>query len=141
MSAEIAPSKLSARIIVVGNEKGGSGKSTVAMNLAIALIKAGQRIASIDLDSRQSTFTHYIEYRYAWAQHIARDLEIPNHLYFTENTNYPTVEDEAADGKAFLDNIETRARGNDSIVIDTPGHNSYVGTAGSFDSGRVDYPP
>jgi chromosome partitioning protein len=127
MSAEIAPSKLSARIIVVGNEKGGSGKSTVAMNLAIALIKAGQRIASIDLDSRQSTFTHYIEYRYAWAQHIARDLEIPNHLYFTENTNYPTVEDEAADGKAFLDIIETRARGNDSIVIDTPGHNSYVG--------------
>jgi len=97
------------------------------MNLAIALIKTGQRIATIDLDSRQSTFTHYIENRFAWAQHLSRDLEIPNHLYFTENTNYPTAEDEAADGKAFLDIVNERARSNDFIVIDTPGHNSYVG--------------
>ena len=118
---------ISARVIVVGNEKGGSGKSTVAMHLAIALIKAGQRVATIDLNSRQRTFTHYIENRFAWAQHIARDLEIPNHLYFTENTNYPTAEDEAADGKAFLDMVDGRLRSNDFIVIDTPGHNSYVG--------------
>jgi chromosome partitioning protein len=127
MSADGTTPKLSARMIVVGNEKGGSGKSTIAMHLAIALIKAGQRIATIDLDSRQSTFTHYIENRFAWAQHIARDLEIPNHLYFTENTNNPTAEDEAADGKAFLDIVAARTGDNDFIVIDTPGHNSYIG--------------
>ena len=40
-------------VIVVGNEKGGSGKSTVAMHLAIALIKSGQAVATIDLDTRQ----------------------------------------------------------------------------------------
>jgi chromosome partitioning protein len=41
------------RVVVVGNEKGGSGKSTVAMHVAVALLKAKQRVASIDLDSRQ----------------------------------------------------------------------------------------
>lgn len=116
-----------ARVIVVGNEKGGSGKSTVAMHVAIALMKSGQRVATIDLDSRQSTFTHYIENRHAWAQHIAHDLEIPRHLYFTENTNNPTAEDEAADGKSFMDIVEARSKSHSFIVIDTPGHNSYLG--------------
>jgi chromosome partitioning protein len=127
MLAEPTTQRSSARVIVVGNEKGGSGKSTVAMHVAIALIKSSHRVATIDLDSRQSTFTHYIENRHAWAQHVARDLEIPKHLYFTENTNNPTTEDEAADGKTFLDIIEARARNYSFIVIDTPGHNSYVG--------------
>jgi chromosome partitioning protein len=116
-----------ARVIVVGNEKGGSGKSTVAMHVAIALMKAGQRVATIDLDSRQSTFTHYVENRHAWAQHIAHELEIPSHLYFTENTNNPTAEDEAADGKSFIDIVEARSKSHCFIVIDTPGHNSYLG--------------
>jgi chromosome partitioning protein len=58
---------LAAHVIVLGNEKGGSGKSTTAMHLAIALLKAGQRVATIDLDSRQGTLTHYVERRCRWA--------------------------------------------------------------------------
>ena len=42
---------MSARVVVVGNEKGGSGKSTVAMHVAIALIKSGQPVATVDLDT------------------------------------------------------------------------------------------
>ena len=42
----------SARVIVVGNEKGGSGKSTVAMHVAVALMKSGQGVATIDLDTQ-----------------------------------------------------------------------------------------
>ncbi len=53
----------SPHVIVVGNEKGGSGKTTVAMHIAIALMKAGQRVATIDLDSRQRSLTHYAENR------------------------------------------------------------------------------
>ena len=53
----------SAHVIVLGNEKGGSGKSTTAMHVAVALINVGQRVAAIDLDSRQKSFTHYIENR------------------------------------------------------------------------------
>ncbi len=49
MSVECA----SARVIVVGNEKKRRirRKSTVAMNIAIALLKSRQRVATIDLDS------------------------------------------------------------------------------------------
>lgn len=117
----------SARVLVVGNEKGGSGKSTVAMHLAIGLMKQGERVGTIDLDSRQRTFTHYIENRHDWAQQIGQDLEIPNHLYFVENTNNPTVDDEAADGEALAEQITKLANNNSFIVIDTPGRNSYLG--------------
>ena len=57
----------SAHVIVLGNEKGGSGKSTTALHVAVALLKAGQRVATIDLDSRQKSFTHYIENRRDWS--------------------------------------------------------------------------
>lgn len=127
MSLETAASASSACVIVVGNEKGGSGKSTVAMHIAVALMRSNQRVSTIDLDSRQKTFTNYIVNRHAWAQQIGRELEIPNHLYFTETADYPTVEDEAADGKALSDRIEAFAHDYNFIVIDTPGHDSYLG--------------
>ncbi|MGB0534127.1 MAG: division plane positioning ATPase MipZ, partial [Paracoccaceae bacterium] len=44
-----------AHIIVVGNEKGGAGKSTVTMHLATALSRMGHRVAGLDLDLRQQT--------------------------------------------------------------------------------------
>ncbi len=53
----------SAHVVVLGNEKGGSGKSTTALHIAVALLKAGQRVATIDLDCRQQSFTRYINNR------------------------------------------------------------------------------
>ena len=50
-------------VIVVGNEKGGSGKSTIAMHLIVALMKRGFSVASIDLDACQGTLSRYIENR------------------------------------------------------------------------------
>ena len=44
-----------AHVVVLGNEKGGSGKSTAAAHLAVALMKAGQRVATVDLDCRQQS--------------------------------------------------------------------------------------
>src|SRR5436190_14389444 len=69
-----------ARMIVVGNEKGGSGKSTVAMHVAVALMNAHQTVATIDLDSRQRSLTHYDDNRRAWGQRIGRELDVPHHL-------------------------------------------------------------
>src|SRR5829696_8567537 len=69
----------SAHVIVLGNEKGGSGKSTTAMHVAVALLKAGQRVATIDLDSRQKTFTHYVQNRRDFAVRTGIALEVPDH--------------------------------------------------------------
>jgi len=115
----------STRVIVVANEKGGSGKSTVAMHIAVALIKSGQRVATIDLDARQKSFTHFIENRRAWAKQIARDLQIPDHFCFGK-VHYPTAEDETAGCKALTDAVDTLSRTYGVILIDTPGHDSYL---------------
>jgi chromosome partitioning protein len=115
----------SARVIVVANEKGGSGKSTVAMHVAIALIKSGQSVATIDLDARQKSFTHFIENRRAWARQVARDLEILDHFSFG-NIHRPTAEHEAAGCKVLTDAVDALARRCGVIVIDTPGHDNYL---------------
>ena len=70
----------SAHVIVLGNEKGGSGKSTTAMHVAVALMNVGQRVATIDLDSRQKSFTHYVENRRTWAKRAGVDLKVPAHF-------------------------------------------------------------
>src|SRR3974390_887234 len=92
-----------AQIIVVANEKGGSGKSTVAMHIAVGLLKAGRRVATIDIDARQKTFTTYIQNRITWAQRVGRDLEIPDHYSVDETANFPSTEKRAAGSKAFSD--------------------------------------
>jgi len=118
--------RMSARLIVVGNEKGGSGKSTVAMHIAVALIRLGKRVATIDLDSRQRTFTHYIENRRAWAKHVARQLPIPEHLCVAPESEIPSTEDRASRCMALTDAVDNLAPICDYIVIDTPGHDSHL---------------
>ena len=59
----------SPHVVVVGNEKGGSGKTTMAMHLAVALLKNGQRVGTIDLDSSQRALTRYIQNRRIWANY------------------------------------------------------------------------
>ena len=49
--------------IVFANEKGGTGKSTTAVHVAVALAAQGARVAAIDLDSRQRTLHRYLENR------------------------------------------------------------------------------
>jgi len=110
------------QVIVVGNEKGGSGKSTVAMHIAVALLKAGRSVATIDMDARQKTFTTYIENRQAWAKHVGRDLELPTHFCLDERANFPSAEDRAAESKALTDVVDAMMSANDVVVIDTPGH-------------------
>src|SRR3546814_294135 len=68
-----------ARVIVVGNEKGGSGKSTTAMHLIASLLRAGGRVGSVDLDARQATLTRYIENRAAFIDRQGIALAMPTH--------------------------------------------------------------
>jgi chromosome partitioning protein len=119
MSADGAPVTQPVRVIVVANEKGGSGKSTVAIHVAVALLKRGKRVATIDLDTRQRTLTHYIENRKAWAQRIGRPLQTPTHVAVDG-----TFEEVASRGLAGT--LDTLAASHDFIVIDTPGHDSVL---------------
>src|SRR5688572_32649550 len=67
-------------IIVLGNEKGGSGKSTTAMHLAVALLHDGYKVGSIDCDARQGSFTRYVENRKATAAAMLVPLPLSRHI-------------------------------------------------------------
>jgi chromosome partitioning protein len=116
----------SAHVIVLGNEKGGSGKSTTAMHVAIALLRAGQRVATIDLDSRQKSFTHYIENRRNWAERARIKLEIPVHYCVARGAGLRLDEIEAQEFGAFAEAVSAVEQSHDFVVIDTPGSDSYL---------------
>jgi chromosome partitioning protein len=116
----------SPHVIVVGNEKGGSGKTTIAMQIGIALMKHGQRIATIDLDSRQRTLTHYIENRRAWARRYHFDLELPTHIPIARAEHAATGDGEAAEFADFAQAVSGIEQSHDFVVIDTPPHDSYL---------------
>ena len=66
-----------AHIIVFGNEKGGSGKSTTCMHVATALARMGHRVGAIDLDIRQRSFGRYLENREAYRKKSRQSLTSP----------------------------------------------------------------
>ncbi|MGE4326274.1 MAG: division plane positioning ATPase MipZ [Pseudodonghicola sp.] len=63
-----------AHIIVVGNEKGGAGKSTVSMHVATALARLDKKVSVLDLDLRQRTLGRYVENRDEFLQKSGLDL-------------------------------------------------------------------
>lgn len=66
-----------AHFIVVGNEKGGAGKSTVSMHISTALARMGHRVGTLDLDLRQRSLGRYLENRAAYCQRNGLDLPTP----------------------------------------------------------------
>lgn len=116
----------SAHVIVLGNEKGGSGKSTTALHIAVALLKSGQRVATIDLDSRQKSFTHYIENRRDWAKRANIKLEVPVHYCVARGTSIKLDENEQVEFAGFAEAVTAVERSHDFIVVDTPGTDNYL---------------
>lgn len=116
----------SPHVIVVGNEKGGSGKTTIAMHIAVALMRAGRQVATIDIDSRQKSLTHYIENRRAWARRTGANLELPDHFSVARAEGVRVDENEAAEFAAFETAVEAVQHGHDFVIIDTPSYDSFL---------------
>ncbi len=109
------------RVIVLGNEKGGSGKSTVAMHVTVALLKANRRVATIDLDPQQKSLTAYVENRRAWAARSGQTLPIPDHLCIDPQNG---LGNETAALQVLSEVVDRLDESHDCVVIDTPGHGS-----------------
>src|SRR5581483_4739028 len=116
----------SAHVIVLGNEKGGSGKSTTAMHVAVALLKAGQRVATIDLDSRQGTFTRYVDNRRDCARRTGAPLAIPDHFTIARAEGLRVDENETAEFAGFAAAINAGEHTHDFVGGDTPGNDTYL---------------
>lgn len=115
-------------VIVVGNEKGGSGKSTTSMHIIVALLRMGFSVGSIDLDVRQQTLTHYINNR---TKQLARlpQLPMPHHKVLAASDNNDRQAAAEEEDKALLGAIMDIAR-CDFIVIDTPGSDTNLSRTG-----------
>ncbi len=119
------PGQARSYVIVVGNEKGGTGKSTSAMHLIVALMHVGYKVGSIDLDERQSTLTRYIANRRAYSQASGQPLSIPEHRHI-ERTEAKTKADAEVRERAKLRQAFEDLMPCNFVVIDTPGSDSYL---------------
>ena len=106
-------------VIVVGNEKGGSGKSTTAMHVMVGLMRTGKKVAAMDLDTRQGTLTRYLENRRRYAEEKGVTMPQP--------TQHVPGD---ADRARLEDAVSTLAEDHDVLLIDTPGSDTPLSRLG-----------
>jgi len=110
-----------AHVIVVGNEKGGSGKSTTAMHIIVALLQQGRSVASIDGDARQGTLTRYIANREKFIKQSSRDIGMPSHYAVDPSKETASESERNAELERLKLLIEGALINHDILIIDTPG--------------------
>lgn len=105
-----APAEHRVHRIVFANEKGGTGKSTTAVHVAVALSYLGARVTMLDLDPRQRTSHRYMENRFLTMQR--RELHLPT----------PACEVfKGRSTQALLLKMEKLEADCDFLIIDNPG--------------------
>lgn len=110
-----------AHIIVVGNEKGGSGKSTTAMHVATALARMGHRVGGLDLDLRQKSFGRYVENRRAYLQRSGLSLPCPDYRELPEVAADQLQPGENLYDRRLAEAVTALEAVSDFIIIDCPG--------------------
>lgn len=110
-----------AHIIAVGNEKGGSGKSTTALHLAVYLLHQGYRVGTMDVDSRQQTLTRYIRNRRMTMDRTGREVPMPKHLHVPTAWGDSIAENQVAEREILGRRLDSLRDQVDFIIIDTPG--------------------
>ena len=116
-------------VIVLGNEKGGAGKSTLAIHIVTGLLHAGRSVAIIDLDLRQRSMQRFFHNRLAWLAANGHDL--PQPFIPDMGDGKALAKADVADQIATFERAfyEAAARGVDCILIDTPGGATAVSNA------------
>jgi len=112
-------------VIVLGNEKGGSGKSTTAMHLIVALLKSGRKVGAVDLDLRQRSLTRYLENRRKFSEIKDKALVFPviSEVYASSlDSREEARKRETENLQAALSALE----GCDFAVIDCPGADTHL---------------
>ena len=110
-----------AHIIVVGNEKGGAGKSTVSMHVATALARMGHKVSALDLDLRQKTFGRYSHNRAKFQEKTGIELPSPHYRDLPEVDRDSLKPGENVYDRRLSAAVASLEPDSDFIVIDCPG--------------------
>ena len=116
-----------ARCIVVGNEKGGSGKSTTVINLVFGLMDRGHKVVCVDLDFRQRTLSRFLECRTAYGEATGAQLHMPDQRRFSPSALGMVAAARGAEFSRFDTFMKGLLGAADYIVIDTPGNDTILG--------------
>ena len=119
-----------AHVIVFGNSKGGTGKSTTAMHVAAGLLNEGRKVGVIDLDAQQGTLTRYIENRRAFAETHGMALPHPNLRRIESSTQSALERARVEERERFAQVFAEFAASCDFVLIDTPGGESNLSFIG-----------
>ena len=113
-------------IIVIGNEKGGSGKTTTSMHLIVGLLRLGFKVGSMDIDARQRSLTRYIDNRKATMANENTTLPMPAHVVI-QRSPFNMAEEAEVDERDRFGRALARLLVNcDFVVIDSPGSDTYL---------------
>jgi len=110
-------------VIVLGNEKGGTGKSTIAMHIAVYLLNQGFKVGTIDIDARQGTFTRYFENR---KNNNSGNIKLSEHLAILRDSSESNIEASQGKDAESVKNAFEKLRSCDFLVIDTPGNDTFL---------------
>lgn len=114
-------------IFVIGNEKGGAGKTTCSMHLIAGMMDIGLRVASIDTDCRQHSLTRYLQNRDAYnSKNPDKCVAVPKHFLLKESSANNNFDKEKEETESFEKNLAEAKNHADVIVIDTPGSHSFL---------------
>ena len=126
-AAEYKADGRSTRCIVVGNEKGGSGKSTTVINLIFGLMDSGHKVTCVDLDFRQRTLNRFIECRTAYSEAKGLQLPMPDIRRFSPSALGLVASARGAELSRFDGFMKGLQSDSEFIVIDTPGNDTVLG--------------
>jgi len=112
-------------VIVVGNDKGGTGKSTVAVHVAVGLMRSGHSVGLLDLDGGQGTATRYLNNRAAHTADAGLDLPTPRHVALKPAPERHLDAAERSERNRFAEAFAELA-GVGVVVIDTPGSRAHL---------------
>ena len=108
------------RVIVIGNEKGGAGKSTVSMHLSVSLLRMNKKVGIIDLDVRQRTLTRYLENRMRWMQSTGSRLPMPEVIRVDASNERDLDAAEAEETHRFISSLTRLKQTCDFVIVDAP---------------------
>ncbi len=117
-------------VIVLGNEKGGSGKSTAAMHVIVGLLREGHAVGAIDLDARQATLSNYLAARLAYAARHQVKLPHPRVLQVARAELDSRAAADADEQARFTAAMAELSRDCEIIVIDCPGADTHLSRLG-----------
>jgi chromosome partitioning protein len=117
-------------VIVVGNEKGGTGKSTTTMHVIVGMLREGYAVGAIDLDARQGTLARYFDNRRVYSAKMGMQLPHPLFRAVVRSEERDRLAAESEERSRFEKTLLDLSRTCDVVVIDTPGSDNHLSRTG-----------